>query len=424
MTWAEKYRARTISDLIISGENLKTIIGWLNRWRSGDVDKKAIILYGPPGTGKTTALSVIGKEMGLQVIEMNASERRNADHMKMTATMGALYRDISDEKPNRNGPDRLILIDEADNIFEGRSAENGGDTGGIKALSEAIEETRNPIALTMNEFYDFRRKNSAMAIVNNSIEVDFRPYRKKKTNEYNEFRRKMRARIDQILKEEGVEIPESFVIDVMNADEPDIRSILNDLESLRYASGSEETGFKIYSRDAPKNIYNIMDKTFRSVNYDDILYSLRDKDFETEDYLMWIDQNLPDMETDHTMLYRSYDVLALADLYVARVYRKQHYAFKNYAEEMAAGVSFFLARENSHYVKFQFPDYIRMRGRIKNAGAGRKGAERKLARLNHVSESRIKDMMWFFDMMKRKAPKYFKSISEKLAFSPQEEASV
>lgn len=424
MTWAEKYRARSISELIISEENLRIIIGWLNRWKSGDVEKKALILYGPPGTGKTTALSVIGKELGLQVIEMNASERRNADHMKMTATMGALYRDIGDENIERKGPDRLILIDEADNIFEGRSAESGGDTGGIKALSEAVDETMNPIALTMNEFYDFRRKNSAMAIVNNSIEVDFRPYRKKKTNEYNEFRRKMRARIDYILKNEGVKIPESAIVEVMNADEPDIRSILNDLESLRYMSGSDAEAFKIYSRDAPENIYNIMDKTFRSLNYEDILNALRDKDFDTEDYMMWIDQNLHDMETDHTKLYRSFDILALADLYMARVYRKQHYAFKNYAEEMSAGVRFFLARENSHYVKFQFPEYIRMRGRIKNAGSGRKGAERKLARLNHVSETRIKDMIWFFSMMKKKAPKYFRIISERLAFTPQEEASI
>jgi len=424
MTWAEKYRARSISELIISEENLRIIIGWLNRWRSGEVERKAMILYGPPGTGKTTAVSVIGRDLGLRVIEMNASERRNADHMMMTAMMGALYRDISDESTERKGPDRLILIDEADNIFEGRSPESGGDTGGIKALSEAIENTMNPMALTMNEFYEFRRKNSAMAIVNNSIEVDFRPYKRKKTNEYNEFRRKMRARIDQILKAENVNIPESVILDVMNADEPDIRSILNDLESLRYMSGSDASDFKIYARDAPENIYNIMDRTFRSPRYEDILSALRDKDFETEDYMMWIDQNLPEMETDHSKLYMSFDLLSLADLYMARVYRKQHYAFKNYAEEMSAGVRFFLARENSHYVKFQFPEYIRIRGRIKNAGSGRKGAEKKLARLNHMSEARIKDMMWFFSIMKRKAPKYFRSISERLALTPQEEASI
>ncbi len=90
MTWAEKYRATRISELIISPEILKTMVSWMNRWKSGDVAKKGMILYGDPGTGKTTALSVISREVGFQLIEMNSSDRRNAEQMKLVAKMGGL----------------------------------------------------------------------------------------------------------------------------------------------------------------------------------------------------------------------------------------------------------------------------------------------------------------------------------------------
>ena len=38
---------------------------------------RACLVSGPPGIGKTTATSVVSKELGFEVIELNASDARN-----------------------------------------------------------------------------------------------------------------------------------------------------------------------------------------------------------------------------------------------------------------------------------------------------------------------------------------------------------
>ena len=51
MNIAEKYRAESVSDLIISQRILDDIRNWLKLWEEGTPTKKGLILYGPPGSG-------------------------------------------------------------------------------------------------------------------------------------------------------------------------------------------------------------------------------------------------------------------------------------------------------------------------------------------------------------------------------------
>ncbi len=425
MTWAEKYRATKMSELIISPEILRSIVSWMNRWKSGEVTRKGIILYGEPGTGKTTALSVIAREIGFQLIEMNASDRRNSEKMKLVAKMGGMYRDLfSAEYSKADVPDKLILVDEADNIFEGRSSDTGGDTGGIRTLADIIQETRNPIALTMNEFYDFRRKSSAKAIIENCEVVDFRPYARRRTKEYSAYIARIKERIAQILELEKVRIPQDAIDLAIERNEPDMRAILNDLESLRHLSDIPEGSVELWDRDSPGSIYDIIDTTFRSRDYNKILMALRNKDFDTDDYIMWLDQNLPEMETNMTEIDRPFSVLAYSDWIKNQVFRKQHFAFKNLAEEISAGIGFSINRINEHYVKYQFPQYIRDRARIKNSGMGRRNISEKVGRMIHMGTRRCSDMLWLLETMKKHDKKAFAELAERLYLSPQEIASL
>lgn len=97
--WTHKYAPRNFSDLIGNNENVKKIQTWLQDWNDVvlkglkkeskfipgksswsnvvNVNAKACLISGPPGIGKTTAVRVLCKIMGYELIEKNASDVRN-----------------------------------------------------------------------------------------------------------------------------------------------------------------------------------------------------------------------------------------------------------------------------------------------------------------------------------------------------------
>lgn len=418
MVWVEKYRPSRTSELIVSDGILEQVSKWVDLWNEGTPVKRALILYGPPGVGKTTTVHVIANEMGWPVVEMNASDLRNRDSMKRIALMGSLYGDLTKIGEGKPGPNKIILIDEADSIFEGRSKESGGDTGGISELAKIVRNTMNPIVLTMNDYYDFRRKSGASEIINSSLNIEFLQYKRKNDSDYKQFRMKLFSRIGQILRSEGVDISQKRIIDIVDRNDNDIRGILNDLESLRgYKSQNDPD---IGARDSSENIYNAISATFKGGSYDNILRKLYDKDFTTEDYIMWIDQNLPEEAQEPRDLMNAYDILSRADRMVGRVFRKQHFAFKMYAEEMAAGVPVVIRDRNTHYVKYKFPEFIKSMGRLRESRRSRNSLITKLSAIAHMSKRKTREYFWFYPYVVSRSKSIASEMSTRLDLSDKE----
>lgn len=415
MSWADRYRPKRVSELIISISSLEKISQWLDQWKEGVPLKKALVLYGPPGVGKTSAALAIAHDLGYPLVEMNASDQRNRESMKSVALMAALYQDISSDF-GIPGQKKIILIDEADSIFEGRSSETGGDTGGLSELLKVIQRTSNPIIVTMNNYYEFRRKGAGKGILDSSLAIEFVPYKRRNDTDFKTFKLKLNRRIYDILQAENVKIDQRSVNEIIEKNGTDMRSILNDLESLRDGSGS--SGLSM--RDSQTSIYNVMQDTFRSGDYTKVLRDLYDKDFQTEDYLMWIDKNLPHECVNENDLMESFDLISCADIFIGRVMKKQHFAFKGYAEEIAAGVSFRINDKNKHYVKYEFPSYIMQMSRLRERRNARKSLSLKTGRLTHMSARSAMEYLWFYNIMDRHSPDFGKHISEKLSLTEPE----
>jgi DNA polymerase III delta prime subunit len=82
--WINKYRPRSISDLVLS-ESDKTILrGFIE---NPDKIPPSVLFYGPPGTGKTTVNSIIQKaceQKGYKVIEIFGSVTNGIDFVRNT----------------------------------------------------------------------------------------------------------------------------------------------------------------------------------------------------------------------------------------------------------------------------------------------------------------------------------------------------
>ncbi len=415
MSWADRYRPKSVSELIISTSSLEKISQWLDQWKEGVPLKKSLVLYGPPGVGKTSAGLAIAHDLGYPLVEMNASDQRNRDSMKSIALMAALYQDIF-ANFGTEGQKKIILIDEADSIFEGRSSETGGDSGGLSELLKVIQRTKNPIILTMNNYYEFRRKSVGKIILDSSTAIEFVPYRRRNDTDYKNFKLKLNRKIYEILQTENVKMDQRFVTEIIEKNGSDIRSILNDIESLRDGSGSSGVSM----RDSQTSIYNVMQDTFRSGDYSKIMRDMYDKDFQAEDYLMWIDKNLPLECVNDMDLMESFDLISLADIFIGRVMKKQHYAFKGYAEELAAGVSFTIKDKNRHYVKYEFPSYIMQMSRLRERRNARKSLSLKTGKLTHMSARSAMEYLWFYSIMDRHSGDFGKYLSEKLSLTEPE----
>ncbi|MCL6090902.1 MAG: replication factor C large subunit [Candidatus Thermoplasmatota archaeon] len=419
MNFIEKYRPQNSSELIVSPRIISEIRNWIKLWKEGTPVKKALILYGPPGTGKTTTAGVLAKEMNVPIVEMNASDQRNADAMKRIALMASLYGDLSQIDTEQSGFSKIILIDEADNIFEGRSRETGGDSGGLTELSRIISRTMNPIILTMNEYYAFRRKSSSRDIINNSLVIEYRQYKRKGDNEYKLFRSRIIERIREIASKENLRFNTDAIERLVDKNSDDIRSTINDaMNVLSYTDDPASVGVASF-RDIQSSIYDVVHTTFKDHDYEKTLSRLYEKDFTTEDYLMWIDENLHSEAPDFNDLSEAYDLLSLSDAFMGRVIKKQHYAFKGYAEELAAGVFNRIEHQNQKYVKYEFPSYIMKMSRMRDARESRKSAVSKLSRFTHSGKIRTSSMLSFFsDFLKSKTN--LTELSDKLMLSEKE----
>src|SRR2546428_6138563 len=165
-TWAEDYRPKSLRDVVGNPTAVAELEKWALSWQKGVPDRRAVILAGPPGTGKTSAALALAKDMGWAVVEMNASDKRNALSVRQVALRGAITQTFSDTGEflsTAAGGRKLVILDEADNLF-GRE-----DTGGIGAIVDTIRRAGQPIILIANAFYALSRRSSSLRSLRRAV---------------------------------------------------------------------------------------------------------------------------------------------------------------------------------------------------------------------------------------------------------------
>ena len=371
-SWTEKYRPTRLEEVVGNPAAIADLRRWADGWARGRPDKRAVILQGDAGVGKTSAALALAQEMGWALIEMNASDSRNADAIEKVATRGSVLQTFSPTGEflrAEQGGRKLIVLDEADNVF-GRE-----DRGGIAAMVNLIQNTRQPVVLIVNDYYALTRRSSSLRRLCRTIK----------------FQRINRAAMKSLLRsislQEGVQVDDDVLEFVIERSQGDMRSAVNDLESIAIGKtdlGGDTTSSLGY-RDREKTIFAALEEIFHSGDGKRARDSVQNLDESPEDLILWVDHNLPYEFSTAADRERGLDRLSRADIYLGRVRRRQDYGLWSFAREMMSMGVATARHDRARGGQLGFPQYLVQMSRSRGLRTARNSLAKKLGRYLHTS---------------------------------------
>jgi replication factor C large subunit len=378
MDFLEKYRPDSIKGMVGQNKPIEEASVWLSQWKPGS---GALFFHGPPGCGKTLLAELLAQERGLDLLRMNASDKRTAEEVEKA--LGEASRSHS-----LFGSGRLILIDEVDGI-------TGGDRGAVPSIVSVIKSTRFPIII----------------IANNPWIPKLMPLRS--YTKMVKFNKVMSPSIEKGLKEvcssEGIGYKDNVLKNLARFSQGDMRSALSDLQVV--AHGKKDISDKdldvLGFRERESNIFSVLPTILRSGNIKTSRKVIHDLDKDPDEVFLWIENNLHLVVKDPGKLARSFDLLSKADILRSRVRIQQNWRFKGLMVDLMASVSVFKDDVHPGFVPYQPPKRIAMLGKTRKQRAEISSLCEKFGEFVHASDR----------IVKRDYLPYFKTIVKKKGFS-------
>ena len=379
MDWTEKYRPQTLDGVVGNPTAVNSLRAWARSWEKGIPEVRVAVLRGPPGVGKTTSVEALAREMGWSIIEMNASDQRTGKAIEDVALRGSRFETFRDDGSftrSSEGGRKLIVLDEADNFY------GNSDKGAMPVVNSLIKETRQPVVLIVNDFYELSRKSSA--VNDSTLQITF-----KKPQAGT-----IAKALYRIAEAEGVEVePAAMEIIAENAN-GDMRAAVRNLESLALGQDvvTQEMADGLSPRDTRSDIYDLMKAVFLGGDPAEARRRAMEVDEDPGMVLMWIDENMPTECTDTGDLIRGYEKLSRADIFMSRVYRRQYYRFWSYAKDlMTFGVCASKRTRSRPGTRINFPSYLGRMSRSKKVRMLRGSISLKLAEHLHTTTRRVQN---------------------------------
>lgn len=238
LPWIEKYRPKTIEDLIID-ENSHNKISKIIELK----DMPNIIITGIPGIGKTTTIMCIskmllGKYFKNGVLELNASDDRGIKSVQDLISNFCKKRlTIKEDEKDKYAHHKIILLDEADNMT--KKAQHL-----INNLMETHQKTTR-FAFTCNNSSDIIEAIQSKCMI-------FR-YRRLSIKQ-------VKKRVLDICEKENIIYDKAGVNGIVSTSNGDMRQALNNLQLTYngYSTVTEETVFKSCDKPHPTSIRHIL----------------------------------------------------------------------------------------------------------------------------------------------------------------------
>jgi replication factor C large subunit len=366
LPWIIKYRPKHINDVVNQDEAKQKLINWLKAWEEGKVEKKAILLHGPAGCGKTSLVEAIAKTFKYQLFEMNASDSRRKVDIERIAKAASQTAGIMGR--------RIILLDEVDGL------DPRADAGGVEALIEVIKNTRNPIIMTAN----------------NPYQEHLRPLRDvaelvpmKRLSE-----RDVITVLERICKSENLYCEPGALREIAKRSEGDLRSAINDLEAAA-ALNKKVTLDTVKAVSTYRNRvhapWEALQKMFNSSYIFQAREAVTSTDLTHDEFITWINEHIPTYYENPEEMWRAYEALSRADIYLGRIVKTQNWDLLSYAiEMMGPGVAFARTAYKYRWKAFKMPEKIKLLAEAKKSREYREALAEVLASRLLTSKAIVK----------------------------------
>jgi len=234
--WTEKYRPKTLSEIIDQEEIVSRLQEFVKR-----AAMPHCLFAGPPGTGKTTAALCLAHDLfGVRFqdvfMELNASDERGIDVVRTTVKEFARMASLS------SVPFKILVLDEADNMTSDAQS----------ALRRTMEKYTDTCRFVLCCNYSGR---IIEPIQSRCALFRFTPLPDEKIVE----------NLHRIAKNEGLKFTETGLKSIVEVAEGDLRKSINTLQAASSMSKgiTEESVYQVVGRAKPTDVHEMLNHALK-----------------------------------------------------------------------------------------------------------------------------------------------------------------
>ena len=246
--WVDKYKPTNCKSIIgQQGDksNMNKLQIWIHDWNKNNTNKsaskpapwgvandsgawaKCALLSGPPGVGKTTTAYLVCKELGYDVVEMNASDTRSKKMLgeSVSDTLNTTSVASMMGKGNENNAvtsKRVLLMDEVDGMA------GNEDRGGVAELINLIKNSKVPVICMCND----RNHQKIRSLANHCFDLRFSRPRVEQ----------IKASMMSVCFKEKIQIKPDALTELIIGCGQDVRQVLHHLSMVKAAGGGADGG--------------------------------------------------------------------------------------------------------------------------------------------------------------------------------------
>jgi len=344
----------------------------------------------------------IAGEHDLEVVEVNASDFRSDEQLRMT--VGSASRQAS-----LFGRKKVILVDEIEGIT------GTEDRGGLQALAKIIDETRFPIVMTAS----FKESPD-------EVHWDSKFNTVRKASVLIRFERLSSEAIFKILsrvaRQEGLRVSEESLMKLARVSGGDARAAINDLEIFSSDPKDLDAFLEVVAdrmREEPMS--SALLRVFKGMNLEVASSAFEKVSEDPDTQFLWVEENLPREYKKPQDLFRAYEALSKADVFRGRILKRQYWGHLRTVEYlMTAGVA---ASKDSKYAgesQYKEPKRALYEWILNAKYMKRKSIAQKLASKTHCSTAESVQQIPFLAVVFKYGKKFSEGIASELGLDEEE----